>query len=78
MALRLVAVAEIAGALRQSRLVPLIIAAVRSVSRCLLPNNYSGAVLTRGKKPKSERGEVEGGKVWGKRLLISFVLTFST
>lgn len=40
--------------------VPLIIAAVRSVSRCLLPNNYPGAVLTRGKKKQWKKGKLGG------------------
>lgn len=41
---------EIAGPAQQSCLVLVIIAAVRSVSRCLLPNNYPSAVLTGGKR----------------------------
>lgn len=41
---------EIAGPAQQSCLVLVIIAAVRSVSRCLLPNNYPSTVLTGGKR----------------------------
>lgn len=58
---------EIAGPARQSCLVPVIIAAVRSVSRCLLPNNYPSAVLTGG-----EGGEKK--KVCSRLLLGSRVL----
>lgn len=50
---------EIAGPARQSCLVPVIIAAVRSVSRCLLPNNYSSAVLTGGEGGKKKKYVVD-------------------
>lgn len=41
---------EIAGSVQHSCLFLVIIAAVRSVSWCLLPNNYPDSVLTLGRK----------------------------